>query len=110
MDGRVESRWDALPSFGWQVFPPCSLKPDRRRIGGQRVALTGTFPTALLRTARDRFRVKQLAGGYAPTYGRARGGQFQSGFWHHAYRVVTDPVPPVVLRPANGSPVPPGGT
>jgi hypothetical protein len=45
------------------VSTPCHLEPDVRRIGGQRVAFTGTFPTALLRTARDRFRVKQLASG-----------------------------------------------
>ena len=42
------------------------------------------FPTAPLRTARDRFRVKQLASG------QSLDGQLQFGDSHHAYRVAVD--------------------
>ena len=56
----------AVIADGWTV---CACKaqppPNRacRRVDRQRVALSGTFPTAPPRTDRDRFRINQLSSG-----------------------------------------------
>jgi hypothetical protein len=49
------------------IAPPAGLQNRAcRRVGGQRVTLIGTFPTAPLRTARESFDLKQLSSDHFP--------------------------------------------
>ena len=60
--GTSIANWLEWNIQGGEVAPtPSPQNRTGSRVGGRRVTLTGTFPTAPLRTDRDRFRVNQLS-------------------------------------------------
>jgi len=96
-----------VPSpFPVRFLPSPLQNRASNRVGGQRVIFIDTFPTAPLRTARERFRLNPLASNlFRDGLSISNDVQYSFGVPHLAYLIVSDTKLPVPLRPVNGFPV-----